>query len=309
MKRVSRFAHGHRRFLLIGIVALTLGSFLLAPSITHAARHAPSRALSGWPLSGVHTATSGNSAYNYTVIDDLDAFGNSTMVVQVTPSWNTNLSCGCVYDTHTLGVFYTGIAWAIFHEDGTAISAGAQYNVTGYPAGFDSNIFAHSATTANISGDYTVLNNATANQNPNAIIMVTQVWNPLGQCGGCIYNNHQIGVWYTGTNWVIFNEDGAPMPAGASFNVNVQPNADNYTFTRGANSTNYVAEFSASSTDYVPARLIFVTPNATPHGVCPCKFDTHPLGVYYNTYDGRWSVYHQDIAPMVVWENFNIYTV
>jgi hypothetical protein len=309
MKRVSLFAHVHRRFLLIGIFALMLGSSLLAPSITHAARGAPDRALSGWTAYGVHTATSGDSLYNYTVIDDVAAFNDPGRIVQVTPSWNTNLSCGCVYDTHTLGVFYTGSVWAIFHEDGTAIPIGAQYNVIGFPAGVYSNIFAHTATTANIIGDYTVLNDATANQNPNAVIIVSQVWNPLGQCGGCVYNNHQIGVWYTGTNWVVFNEDGAPMPSGASFNVNVQPTSSNYVFTRGTNSANYVAEFSASYTDYAPARLLFVTPNANPHGACPCEFDTHPLGVYYNSYDGRWSVYHQDIAPMVVWENFNIYTL
>lgn len=44
-------------------------------------------------------------------------------------------------------------------------------------------------------------------------------WNPPGAIGG--YNNHPIGVYYTGTQWAIFNQDLAPMSVGLGFNVMV----------------------------------------------------------------------------------------
>jgi hypothetical protein len=33
------------------------------------------------------------------------------------------------------------------------------------------------------------------------------------------YPNHATGVYYTGTQWAIFNEDLAAMPLGVPFNV------------------------------------------------------------------------------------------
>ena len=64
---------------------------------------------------------------------------------------------------------------------------------------------------------------ALTNGNPNAIVVVTPNWNPGGVCP-CVYNNHPIGVWYTGSQWAIFNQDIAAMPVNASFNVYVDAN-------------------------------------------------------------------------------------
>ncbi|MCA1740779.1 MAG: hypothetical protein LC740_18750, partial [Actinobacteria bacterium] len=58
------------------------------------------------------------------------------------------------------------------------------------------------------------------NGNPNAVLYVTQNWNPGGREGGT-YNDHPVGVWYD-TNrekWAIFNQDRAAIPEGAAFNV------------------------------------------------------------------------------------------
>ena len=42
----------------------------------------------------------------------------------------------------------------------------------------------------------------------------------LGPGGvGGLYHNHAIGVYYYGSRWAIFNQDMAPMPPGAAFNV------------------------------------------------------------------------------------------
>jgi len=57
------------------------------------------------------------------------------------------------------------------------------------------------------------------NGSSTAQLTVTQSYNPPGSRG--VYNNHPIGVFYDRTvnKWAVFNQDRAPMPAGASFNV------------------------------------------------------------------------------------------
>jgi hypothetical protein len=77
----------------------------------------------------------------------------------------------------------------------------------------------HKAAAWNISGNCTVFHHPLTDGNPDAIVRVTQNWNPGGVSG--VYNDHQIGVWYTGSDWSIFNQDLAAMPVGASFNVTV----------------------------------------------------------------------------------------
>jgi hypothetical protein len=82
--------------------------------------------------------------------------------------------------------------------------------------------FVHQATAANIGSNYTVFSSDAANGKPKSIVLVTQNWNPQGKGG--TYNNHEVGVWYTRSgNWSIFNEDLAPMPPQAAFNVEIMP--------------------------------------------------------------------------------------
>jgi len=107
--------------------------------------------------------------------------------------------------------------WAVFNQDLAAMPAGAAFNVL--VATTDSAAFVHTATAANISGNWTPIDHPLTNDNPNAIVLVTQNWNPGGV--GSTYNNHPIGVWYSGgaKKWAIFNQDLASMPDGAAFNV------------------------------------------------------------------------------------------
>jgi hypothetical protein len=66
--------------------------------------------------------------------------------------------------------------------------------------------------------NYTIIDHPLCNDDSNAILIVTQNWNP-GGIGGT-YNNSAIGVFYNfGSRWAIFNQNQAEMPDGASFNV------------------------------------------------------------------------------------------
>ena len=88
----------------------------------------------------------------------------------------------------------------------------------------DTAVFVHTATAANIAGNYTLIDHVLTNETPNAIVLVTQNWNPGGVSG--IYNDHPIGVWYSNSaqKWSVFNQDIAGMPDGADFNVVVTIN-------------------------------------------------------------------------------------
>ncbi|CAN5562862.1 hypothetical protein BH24ACT21_BH24ACT21_01740 [soil metagenome] len=82
-------------------------------------------------------------------------------------------------------------------------------------------IFTHRSNPDNISDNSTFIDNPSTNGNPDAVLQVTQNWNPEGSGG--TYNNHPVGVWYNGdrNKWAIFNQDRAAMPEGSAFNVSV----------------------------------------------------------------------------------------
>lgn len=82
-------------------------------------------------------------------------------------------------------------------------------------------VFVHRASPENISANSTYLDNPLTTGDPDAILSVTQNWNPGGGSG--TYNDHPIGVWYDADRqrWAIFNQDRKAMPEGAAFNVEV----------------------------------------------------------------------------------------
>jgi hypothetical protein len=97
------------------------------------------------------------------------------------------------------------------------LRGGGSVRVAGAGLGTATPAFIHRATAGNIVGNFTSINHPHCNGDPNAILTVTPNWNP-GGVGGT-YNNHPIGVYYTGAVWAIFNQDLANMPVDAAFNV------------------------------------------------------------------------------------------
>jgi hypothetical protein len=159
-----------------------------------------------------HIATALNSAGDWTDLDNSTTNNNPSAVVYVTPNWNPGGSGG-TYDNHPIGVWYHSSKWAIFNQDLTAIPTGASFNVMVLSTG-TGQAFVHVATASNSAGNYTDISNRITNSHPDAIVFVTPNWNITG-----VYNNHPIGVWYHGTQWSIFNQDGAAVSTRAAFNV------------------------------------------------------------------------------------------
>jgi hypothetical protein len=98
------------------------------------------------------------------------------------------------------------------------VPAGATFRVVLPPA---SESFVHRANRDNNVGNATYLDNPLTNGKADALVSVTQNWNPGG--GGGVYNDHPVGVLYDEDvqKWAIYNTDGSAMPEGAAFNVAV----------------------------------------------------------------------------------------
>jgi hypothetical protein len=71
-----------------------------------------------------------------------------------------------------------------------------------------------------------MLDNALANLNPIALVLVTPNYNP-GEACACVNANFPLGVGFVGDiglgSWAIINQNGtsSPIPVSATFNVYV----------------------------------------------------------------------------------------
>ena len=167
-----------------------------------------------------HTATDANSRGDYTYISSPAIDGDPNAVVLVAEGTDRGNARNASYD-HNIGVWYEGVnekKWAIFNQDRAAIPAGRTFEVIIPPA---SETFVHYAKLGNTVGNSTYLNNSLIIGEPDALLTVTQNWNPGGGRG--VYNDHPIDVLYEADirKWAIYNVDGAPMPDGVAFNIAV----------------------------------------------------------------------------------------
>jgi len=254
----------------------------------------------------VQTANSSNSLGDFTIISSTLTNNNPNALLFVTPNWNPGNGGSDVYDNSPIGVYYfidagTGY-WAIFNQDLNAIPNGASFNVQVLNP--SASVFVQTAGSGNISGDNTVINNSALNGNPNALLMVTPNWNPGGS--GDVYDNHPIGVYYNGSAWAIYNQDTAPMPSGASFNVRVL-SSGTATFVQTANSSNIVGDNTTIAnplSNNNPNAIVLVTPNWNPGDDGADVYDNHNIGVYYN--GSGWAIFNQDGATMPTNAAFNV---
>ena len=254
----------------------------------------------------VHSATAGNINGHWTKVDHPLANNNPNAILHVTHNFNPGNSSG-TYNPHEFGVYYrpSDGRWAIFNQDFAAMPEGADFNI--FIPYADPAAFGHQAAAGNISGHWTAIDHPLANETPNAMVHVTQNWNPGGGVG--IYNDHAMGVWYAVSKqkWAVFNQDIAPMPEGAAFNILI-PTVDFSTFVHRANSTNITGNWTLIDHPLInddPDAVLHVTQNWNPSGT-GIVYNNHPVGVAYNNGPGRWVVFNQDLAAMPDGASFNV---
>jgi hypothetical protein len=164
---------------------------------------------------------------------------------------------------------------------------------------------------SNTFGNRVRIDHPGINGDPNAILFATHNWNPTTATG--VYNDSNTGVYYDRPSgrWEVFNQDGAPMPAGAAFNILVADHrlaSEAAPFVHSANGANVVGIAT-----YIDRPELLGNPNAvltvTPIWNPPSSvgvYNDHPIAVYYDAGVGRWAIVNQDGAQMPTGASFNV---
>jgi hypothetical protein len=233
----------------------------------------------------VDVSTTANTGGDGTSITP--AVKNANAVVFVTPVLNAS-SCGCTTDPAPLGVYWNGSSWVIFNEDESAMSVGMLFDVLVVPKP-TTRVFKQTASASNSSSDSMFINSSLTNGNPKAQIQVTQNWSPDD-----VFNDISVGVWYDTSNsqWAVFNETGAAMTMGATFNIilGVAPSGGGTAHlqkTAKANElTAGVTYVNSPVTNSDNSAFALVTPLWNPSGTGGV-FDTVPVGMVVDNFSSE----------------------
>jgi hypothetical protein len=249
-------------------------------------------------------STTGDAAY----LDSVRTNSEPDDVLFVTPNPYRGAHCPCeaVAPLPAIGVWYDRLTdqWAVVTENQSLMPSGESFNVLAEPVKGGA-VLVQTARHSNTAGDHTFLNSALTNGKPDAKLEVTQVANP-GGTKTAIFNPHPIGVRYypVQRRWAVFNESGAAMPLGASFNVLAGTSASGGGVTQvltatKANEKKNAVFFSSSSSDSKPHSVSFVTPVWNPGGKGGVR-SVIQTEVGYDTLMKEWAMvdYHGAKVPL-----------
>ena len=166
--------------------------------------------------------------------------------------------------------------------------------------------FVHRATGENSRGDYTYLSDPSIDGDPDAVVLVTPTAD-RGSAGGGAYD-HNIGVWYEARaqKWAVFNQDRAPVPEGATFQVIIPGGPEK--FVHRAEPEN-ITENSTYLDDPLvngkPDVILSVTQNWNPGGGGG-TYNNHWVSIRYDAGRQKWALYNTDGSAMPDGAAFNV---
>jgi hypothetical protein len=164
-------------------------------------------------------------------------------------------------------------------------------------------LIAHQSNSRTTTGHITTINHPATNGKSDLILIVSQQL-AKDHSGNDVYNDNEIGVWYNGGKWKIFNQNRKPIPDNAKFNVFALPKTNNTAFihtTMASNTIGHITTLNSPLTNDKPEALVFVTQNFG-------HYNTSSVGVWYN--GGKWKIYNEDTSkPMPIGTKFNVVVV
>jgi hypothetical protein len=327
----SRFAdrlpggRATRRGRLGAVLAAAAGlSLAVTPAAATPAAATPAAAIPAAATSAAATSVTVTSHFVWTPPDsDVGTFWASIVngatdnrpgaVLFVTPNYNANAECGCIYDQDPISVLWLGHGWGLANEDRGTMFDGASFNILVVPRASKYAFFLTAKPSA-ISGDSVFINSSLTNGKPGAEIQVTQDQTPDGVAIGNLefFNPHYVGVRYDRAKkkWAIFNEDHAAMPVNASFNVLVSPAASNGGHGEELTATTKTLRdggvaISTGQTTGNPNDVTFVTQNSSPGGKTGRRDNAQP-GVWYN--GNTEVIFDEDQSDITANTAFNVLT-
>jgi hypothetical protein len=130
---------------------------------------------------------------------------------------------------------------------------------------------------------------------PGARISFTHVWGIPGTSNYDTYFLHSAGLWYDAASpadkWTLFDENGNfAMDTTLAFNV-LWPTVNGVGFTHtvtSANSSNNWSLIDDPALNNNPNAIFFITKVLN-----DVVYDSAHVGIWYSTFDGKWSVYNE----------------
>jgi PKD repeat protein len=244
-----------------------------------------------------HNANASNISAQRTRIDHELTDNSPAKILVVTPLLGA-------YNDAAVGVYYYANHWHIFNEDVSSIVDGEKFNVLISDAD-DSYAFVHRTSPANIRDGYiSTIDHPATNNNANARIFVTPVWEKISD-----YNVHPVGVAYINNRWEIFNLNAAPLPSDLRFNVIVSTN-DQESFVHSSTSTSVVSNYTMIDdprTNTKNGLKLFATLNQGT--IMSPIINPGPTGVWYREAYGMWTVFNENYTAMPQGARYNILAV
>ena len=240
----------------------------------------------------IHSVLSGNMSGSFSDIEN-NFSSDPRMLIFAMSNFNSPVNDVGVRNKHLVAVWYRGTQWSITNQDMGFMPQDAAFNIQILSE--SDNAFIQTATSANISNSWTVIDHPLA-FDPNALVFAQPTWSPSGRRAK--ENIHPLGVWYTGSQWAILNLDGAPMREGAAFNVQILDESDRvFIHTTTTSNTEKNWTLIDSPLAYDVNKLVFVMPRGLPDN--KEVNNVHPLGVWYS--GSQWAIFNQnesDVMPL-----------
>ncbi|HXW33300.1 MAG TPA: hypothetical protein VEJ87_01895 [Acidimicrobiales bacterium] len=301
-----------RRFLRISAVFVVPLSMVLLTGVGPAAGNVRPEVTEASHF--VYTAGAAETDGDLVYIDNTATNGKPDALLFVTPQYTPDGLCGCVAEPYALGVSYFPSPydeWVVFREDLDDLPVGESFDVLAVPS-TSASAFVQTATSSNVTGNATLIDSPLTNHKPDAVIQVTQDFSP-GGFGGTV-NPHTVGVVYdtAAKEWGIFNEDGAAMTIGASFNVLVGSAESGGGKTKLVKATDADESgahnsvfFSNKKTNDNPDNVTFDTQVYNPDGKGAALNNTE-TGVWYDGSNSKEAVFNENDTLPPVGEGFNL---
>jgi hypothetical protein len=164
--------------------------------------------------------------------------------------------------------------------------------------------YVHTNTGSNCFGDYTILNSSIIGNNPDEIILFTHVYGVAGTHQA--YMMKSCGLWHTGSDWSVYDETQQTMDTNYAFNVlNAANNGTGFTHTvTGVSLTENYSKIDNVALNGHPEKIFFIT-KTWGNGI----YDTAHVGIWYDAFDGKWSIYNEGVFPQTLQLNstYNIF--
>jgi len=160
-----------------------------------------------------HLSAPANTFDGASLIDREELNGNPDALILATHHWNGHGSPG-QYMATRWGIAYLGSFWNLIDLEAPfpyqrAFNLHAQER--------SSSAFLHTSTAGNVQLNWTTIDHPALNGRPCALLQVTP------RTDGSSPAIQQLGVWYTGSHWAVFNQGMAAMPIGVQMHVLFDP--------------------------------------------------------------------------------------